>query len=415
MSGIVIGRKNLLEKIKPYLSGFFENGEYTVFNANTLYYCRKERERESLRQRCESDSVDKILFVARNEEVRELTRRLKGVSTPAYYLPHYLYESINSAETLCDAAVEVDLRKPRLNYLEFHVAYHCNLNCRGCNHFSNLESEENFMDFDSWAKDMQQLKKLFWGIDTIRLMGGEALLHPELWKFVETAREIFPDARLGILTNGLLIPKISDQLVDSMNKAHAYFEISAYIPTEKRKDKILAKLEESKIKHYYHPERVDSFFKALFLNPVSDKNDAFSRCSCRSSVFLRDGMLSPCPVVAMVDKFNERFGFEYPTDERYSIYDVEDAWTLYETLNTAPDFCRYCDPCIDWVEWGHCLSKDAKPEDWLVDEAKIPELKKKQKWSDIRNPKVMIERLGKKYPVIEMEVQYLYHKYIFKD
>lgn len=31
--------------------------------------------------------------------------------------------------------------KPSLDYVEFHLADHCNLNCRGCGHFSPIADE----------------------------------------------------------------------------------------------------------------------------------------------------------------------------------------------------------------------------------------------------------------------------------
>ena len=50
--------------------------------------------------------------------------------------------------------------KPALPYLEVHLVDHCNLNCKGCGHFS-LIGEVWFADLDKYVQDMSQLKRLF--------------------------------------------------------------------------------------------------------------------------------------------------------------------------------------------------------------------------------------------------------------
>lgn len=55
--------------------------------------------------------------------------------------------------------------------------------------------------------DLLRMKELFWGVEKIKLLGGELLFNEDLWKFVDITRRIFPDSYLRILTNGLLLPK----------------------------------------------------------------------------------------------------------------------------------------------------------------------------------------------------------------
>ena len=77
-------------------------------------------------------------------------------------------------------------------YFQIHIVDHCNLNCRGCYHFSSL-SEESFLDIDEFEKDIQRLGTLFDGcMERILLLGGEPLLHPDINKFIITVRRYFP-------------------------------------------------------------------------------------------------------------------------------------------------------------------------------------------------------------------------------
>ena len=65
-----------------------------------------------------------------------------------------------------------------MNYIEHHIVDHCNLNCAGCSHFSPL-ARPWIEDFETFKLDFKQLYNITKGdIHTIRLMGGEPLLHP---------------------------------------------------------------------------------------------------------------------------------------------------------------------------------------------------------------------------------------------
>ncbi len=44
--------------------------------------------------------------------------------------------------------------------LETHLVDHCNLNCKGCSHFSPLSSP-NFADYNQFTKDLTRLSELF--------------------------------------------------------------------------------------------------------------------------------------------------------------------------------------------------------------------------------------------------------------
>ena len=70
-------------------------------------------------------------------------------------------------------------------YIELHIVDHCNLNCVGCSHFSPL-AEPYFKDVDEYREEMKDLSKF--EIGTIRIMGGEPLLHPKWYEFCEITR-----------------------------------------------------------------------------------------------------------------------------------------------------------------------------------------------------------------------------------
>jgi len=93
----------------------------------------------------------------------------------------------------------LDYTKPVLDYFEYHVAWHCNLNCKGCGHNSNLYTRPRFGDLEHFRRDMNRLTELFSNISKIRLMGGEPLLNPQLGEFITSARRAFPGAQIRVV------------------------------------------------------------------------------------------------------------------------------------------------------------------------------------------------------------------------
>ena len=68
--------------------------------------------------------------------------------------------------------------------IEMHIVDHCNLNCKGCAHFSNI-CNNNMLDIDKYSKDLDKISRHF-NVYYFRLLGGEPLLHPKLKEIVKT-------------------------------------------------------------------------------------------------------------------------------------------------------------------------------------------------------------------------------------
>ena len=97
------------------------------------------------------------------------------------------------------------LGRPVLDYLEFHVADHCNLNCAGCLHYAPF-APKRLASLETVSHDFRRLGTLFSNIRHVRIMGGEPLLHPNLVAFARVVRQTFPRSRIRIVTNGLALP-----------------------------------------------------------------------------------------------------------------------------------------------------------------------------------------------------------------
>ena len=91
----------------------------------------------------------------------------------------------------------ISAEEPSLRYLLVNVTWLCNLRCEHC----YVNQRKEFMSFETFKKTVDE----FYAIGGLKLMisGGEPLLHPQIWEFLEYARK--KPFRIVLLTNGLLI------------------------------------------------------------------------------------------------------------------------------------------------------------------------------------------------------------------
>ena len=71
-----------------------------------------------------------------------------------------LTEESKTKEELFSYTRKIDLEKPFINYLEVNVVDQCNLNCKGCAHFSNI-CNNNMLDIDKYSTDLDKIAKHF--------------------------------------------------------------------------------------------------------------------------------------------------------------------------------------------------------------------------------------------------------------
>ena len=112
--------------------------------------------------------------------------------------------------------------------IDIGIVSHCNLNCKGCNHFSPIIPEE-FITLEEFARDIRRLAEILsTKIRKIGLLGGEPLLHPQIADLVRLSREAFPHPEIEIMTNGLLLGKQSEEFWASCRECGVSIEITKY-------------------------------------------------------------------------------------------------------------------------------------------------------------------------------------------
>jgi len=112
--------------------------------------------------------------------------------------------------------MELKRQRQKLKF-QVHLAEHCNLNCRGCFHCSPL-AEPELLSVEEYERDARRLSELFGGqLDSLELLGGEPLLHPQVKEFFRISRDCFPTGRIQLLTNGVLLKQMKEDFWQAMH------------------------------------------------------------------------------------------------------------------------------------------------------------------------------------------------------
>jgi MoaA/NifB/PqqE/SkfB family radical SAM enzyme len=230
--------------------------------------------------------------------------------------------------------------------VEIHVAEHCNLNCKGCNHFSSLAQEE-FLDVDDFEKDMRRLSELSKTFYQIKLLGGEPLLHPRLADFFRVTRKYFPDTPLQLTTNGILLTRQTEQFWLDCNQNKVCISISQYpIKLDKAEIKRLSKKYDVHVEYNGTTDQNRFCKMPLDLAGGQDNKKSFRKCavSWGCCVTLRDGKIYNCCFAAHIKFFNEYFKQNLALcDKDYvDIYKIKSKKEIIDFLEKPFPFCRYC-------------------------------------------------------------------------
>ena len=251
---------------------------------------------------------------------------------------------------------------PELSEVEVHLADHCNLNCKGCAHFSNLVPKAVFYDKTQFENDVRRLSQLFSQIHRFFLLGGEPLLNPAFCDYVCIVRKYFPYTRIIIVTNGLLVPSLTETQIDILKQNHVILSISAYPVLDLQKITDFVNLHEIQT-----DIRSQKLYFTKYLNPngSSDKKAVFDKCPRKECTFLGNGKMAACCQPFTVHYFNEYFGENIPENEWIDIYSEHiNGWKILEYLLTPMETCRYCAPdiCFEW----DISKKPYSKNDWCV-------------------------------------------------
>ena len=233
----------------------------------------------------------------------------------------------------------------RLGYIETDIIHSCNLNCRGCSHFSPLYGKDapqkSLAEFE---RELQRLQEVF-EIDTFRIMGGEPMLRDDFMDFMLLTKKYFPNTRIELATNGTLIEKLYPHLQVFKDNG-LYICFSMYHSGSKIDEpSTLSTIQAVLGDHVSWTEKGGMYNIGLDLTASQDPDKSYEYCyDCHLCRYLRNGKIYVCPVVGNLDQFQKYFNVEIPIKDEQCCIDIfthSDA-EIVDFLNNQHSCCAMC-------------------------------------------------------------------------
>lgn len=319
----------------------------------------------------EAGSIEKFIVPSLDEQLNY--RAEKMISAYGIDLDNLLYAPIETLKgKLSDgekiAKICLYTERTELETMEIHVAEHCNLNCKNCSMFCGLVETCDFPCYQEFEEGIKQLKNFFPHIKKFRIIGGEPLLNPELDKYICLIRNVYPYTDIRLISNGILVTKMSDQLIQTIIDNDVTFIVTQYISLKHSIDEINRFLSKTGIR-YIVTEAVLEFQKIYNALGDSDIDENFYRCHWKGSCATMYGTkIATCYVPFVIHYFSDKFNLAI--EETGKIDLMEEGLTAQEIIkrmHTPFDMCRYCAPKGNWTEWERLPDKNNTTiQDWSI-------------------------------------------------
>lgn len=239
-----------------------------------------------------------------------------------------------------------------ISNIDYHIIDKCNLNCKACNHFCPLvSSTDKGKSIEQIIADLTLLSKIKTEFSTLSILGGEPTLHPELNKILKIARDLFPDNKIHLVTNGTKYDKFDEwKKCIIENSIDVWISVYPYCQDYKERLKIIEDtlLPEVKV-NYDNISEVCGFGYGFLSNKEGVvSQDELIKCirpfKCSQ---LKNGKLYICNLAAQFDKLKSYFGDQVTFDlDGKEYFDLNGEINTQELnnfiYNTFPNICYHC-------------------------------------------------------------------------
>lgn len=267
-------------------------------------------------------------------------------------------------------------RPYRVEIAQFYVTNACNLTCRDCISFNNLQFRGHLSWSDTEARAHQWSTLL--DIDYLCVIGGEPMANPELDTWIRELRRLWPFTRreFSLITNGTYLSQWDPQQISQWLDLGVTIEVSVHDPRQwstalawaesqqQHWNRVNLVYDQGVLTHEYLRDQHRSITVGqhwLFgpsairgLSPQgltfwdSDPETAHSQCPGRLCHYFVDGVMYKCPVTAVGSMLAQQLAVR--DDQRQLLMSSQGCDPLIENdldqwfgnLATSVPQCRLC-------------------------------------------------------------------------
>jgi organic radical activating enzyme len=205
--------------------------------------------------------------------------------------------------------------------IEIYITNECNLTCKNCNRYNNY----NFSGHYSWQANQQAI--MAWSkritAPVITIIGGEPMLHPDLYEWAELVCTAWPDTQVMIQSNGTIRhPKLASIKHDFRKN----IGVCASLHQEGmmkllKKNRYIPSLEIIDNTEFTECALVDQGTHFEVHN--SDPAKAFAACSMKHSHTILEGRLYKCPMVAVLPEFVKQYQVNLTESQSKNLFEYQ--------------------------------------------------------------------------------------------
>jgi len=231
----------------------------------------------------------------------------------------------------------IDPRGYHLPYLEWMVTTSCDLACPGC---------DRFIDFDHrWHEDFEKMKSNMsaWSKrldpDNFTIIGGEPLIHPDIYDILKHSRKCFDHARIEVYSNGFFLPKRDQLLQVLIDTQPSKLSITLHNKDKSVRDRVQKNIEDYIIKNLEWEEVGPGLWKYQDVEleitdptqggwydyrqtingvtkPWTDKDpeSSYNKCSANIYPIIYKNRLYKCPPISMLETHANKSGLDNDED-----------------------------------------------------------------------------------------------------
>jgi organic radical activating enzyme len=232
--------------------------------------------------------------------------------------------------------------------LEYNLADHCNLSCSECSHMSPY-LPKRFEPFETFERDLNRLAEVY-RVQRFRFVGGEPLLNRDIVRFAQAVRRSQLAAEVEVVTNGVLLRRVDEALLQSIDS----IAVSVYPSTGDLTEVLRTTTRECK-RHgvRFRVEHIDRFRRMQVPEAIQDEQlveDIFRGCliahtwSCQT---FNAGYFYLCSRPIHTAQFLRAIGHSTPPEkERDGVAlhepDLLNRLKLYLRASGPLSACRFC-------------------------------------------------------------------------